>query len=164
MGRSVDEMSDASLNAEIDNHERHWTRLTEPQKARYVDLITARNARAGYRLEVSRQVIETAARDRRFVSYKDIADANGVEWSKGRHKIIAHLADLIAFGHAKGLPVLSAIVVNKEHLATGAMNDETLAGFVKAVEKLGYTVRDPRAFLRAEQDRLFDHYAGADGT
>lgn len=60
--------------------------------------------------------------------------------------------------------MLSAIVVNKEHLADGDMEEETLKGFIAAATRLGrYKGGDKRAFLKAEQDALFTLYGRPEG-
>lgn len=51
--------------------------------------------------------------------------------------------------------MLSAIVVNKSNVRSGAMEPETLKGFVAAARDLGYPVTDAEAFLREQQTRVF---------
>jgi hypothetical protein len=45
--------------------------------------------------------------------------------------------------------MLSAIIVNKKHVATGHMEPATLKGFVEAAMQLGYAVDDPQSFLKS---------------
>jgi hypothetical protein len=72
-----------------------------------------------------------------------------------------HLEDLGAWGHAAGIPMLSAIVVNQENRAGGGMEPGTLKGFIASAERLGlYDGSDPATFLRARQRALFDHASG----
>jgi hypothetical protein len=52
--------------------------------------------------------------------------------------------------------MLSAIVVNKPNVATGAMDPATLKGFIGAARELGYQVTDEQAFLREQQTRVFE--------
>ena len=58
------------------------------------------------------------------VSYKDLADASGVEWSKVRYSINQHLGSLVEYAHRKDWPMLSAIVVNKPNVASGSMEPD----------------------------------------
>jgi hypothetical protein len=51
--------------------------------------------------------------------------------------------------------MLSAIVVNKPNIGSGAMEPETLKGFIGAARLLGYVVADEEAFLREQQDEVF---------
>ena len=51
--------------------------------------------------------------------------------------------------------MLSAMIVNKQHLTTGQMETETLVGFVKAAIDLGYEVEDPVTFLHGQQEACF---------
>ena len=52
--------------------------------------------------------------------------------------------------------MLSAIVVNKPNVSTGEMEDETLKGFIKAARQLGYEITDDEAFLKEQQQRVFE--------
>jgi 5-methylcytosine-specific restriction protein B len=119
------------------------------------------NAPAGLVLERSLATILSAARARRFLSYSGLAEANGVPWAAARRPINAHLWDLVVWGDERGFPMLSAIVVNKHHVATGRMERTTLKGFIGAAERLGrYDRTEPEHFLRAQQEALFAYVAG----
>ena len=167
MARPTDQMSEDQIEAELANFDHH--RLSsdpvkqarfEKARPRYLELLEA-SSRFG-RLEVKRTLafILSAARDRRFVSYGEIAQANGLVWSfEVRHRMNGHLWDVIRTGHDQGLPILSAIVVNKENLDTGAMAPETLVGFIRASENLGYKVDDPEVFLLQQQTLIFERFA-----
>jgi hypothetical protein len=52
--------------------------------------------------------------------------------------------------------MLSAIVVNKPNVTTGRMEPKSLKGFVGAARELGYTVTDEDAFLKEQQQRVFE--------
>jgi 5-methylcytosine-specific restriction protein B len=52
--------------------------------------------------------------------------------------------------------VLSAIVVNKDQVKTGALEGDALSGFLSAAAMVGLQVDDPQAFLRAQQKAIFD--------
>jgi hypothetical protein len=58
--------------------------------------------------------------------------------------------------------MLSAVVVNKPNVRSGAMEPETLRGFVGAARELGYPVTNEEAFLREQQARVFEWAASAD--
>ncbi len=119
---------------------------------------------AGLRLERSREVILEAARARRFLSYGELAEANGVPWRFARRPMNAHLWDLVVWGDERGFPMLSAIVVNKARVATGTMDHDTLRGFIAAARRLGrHDGTEPREFLRAQQEALFAHVAALRG-
>src|SRR5260370_41265962 len=72
------------------------------------------------------------AREARFLSYRELADANGADWSQVRYAIGGHLWKLAEYGHLKERLLLSAIVVNKPNVETGEMDPDTLKGFVGA--------------------------------
>lgn len=106
--------------------------------------------------------IMEAARQRRFISYKDLSDASGAKWDRVRYKMNKMLWDVVRWGHDHDWPMLSAIVVNKKHVETGMMEAETLAGFCTAAEKLGLEVGDREAFLRAQQQEIHDRAAAGE--
>lgn len=106
-------------------------------------------------------VILAAAKQKRFVTYGDVAAASGVEWNKARRPIPQHLDQLVRIAHERGWPFLSAIVVNKESVETGELSGDSLAGFLAAVTKLGIPVNDPQAFLKEQQQAVFDWAASA---
>lgn len=151
--RAIEDHSDDELRNLIHNH-RKKQKLHEP---RYLEALAelARRKGQGLDFRTSFDLIRKAAAERRFLSYKELADASGSEWSKVRYAINQHLGDLIDYAHGKGWPLLSAIVVNQEKVATGDMEPATLKGFVLAARALGYAVIDEKAFLREQQERVF---------
>lgn len=116
----------------------------------------ARRTGQGFDFGKSLNLIRAAAAQRRFLSYKDLADASGLQWAKVHYAINTHLGDLVEYAHMRGLPLLSAVVVNAKHQDTGEMEPSTLAGFVNAARLLGYVISDEEAFLRDQQQRVFD--------
>jgi hypothetical protein len=151
-------------NEQIDNQIINYEKAGKTHLPRYRELIEARGQRGGLKFERSRALIESAARRREFVSYGDLARANGVPFDKVRFAMNAHLWDLVKWSHHLGLPMLSAIVVNQENRRSGGMEPETLKGFVRAAEALGLTIADPQSFLREQQEELFLHFSGRGGS
>jgi hypothetical protein len=109
----------------------------------------------GLDFDKSYRVIRDAAKNRRFVSYKELADASGVEWSRVHYAMGEHLWRLVEYAHRTGWPMLSAIVVNKQNIGTGRMEPESLKGFIGAAKELGYTIADQIGFLREQQELVF---------
>lgn len=99
--------------------------------------------------------IREAAHAGRFVSYGQVADANGAEWARVRQAMGRHLLHVCAAAILEGGPMISAIVVNRTHLASGDMDEGTLAGFLASARELGLAWEDGRAFLRAQQQATF---------
>ncbi|KAA2237762.1 hypothetical protein [Salinarimonas soli] len=97
------------------------------------------------------QAILSAARAGRYLAFADVAEANGAEWRRVRRQMGAHLKGVCALAMERGGPMISSVVVNRRHVATGAMEPETLAGFLAAARELGFTVEDAERFLRAQQ-------------
>lgn len=145
--------TDGELSAIIRNHER-VSRAHEPGcQAALAE--RARRAAPGVDLVTSLEAIHKAARERRFLCYKDLSEASKANWSKVRYKINGHLGDIVRMATAKKLPMLSAIVVTKPNIETGRMEGETLEGFVNAARGLGYIVEDAEAFLKEQQEAVF---------
>ena len=143
----------------IENHRRHKA-TSAPV---YLDALRELQIRKGNGLEFykSFRIIKAAAKEGRFLSYKDLADASGADWNQVRYSIGGHLWDLVEFADRNGWPMLSAVVVNKPNVRSGAMEPETLKGFVGAARDLGYPVTDEEAFLRDQQARVFEWAATA---
>lgn len=161
MAKPIGEHSDYQLRNVIDNHRTNG-KLNETY---YLDALEELARRKGHGLDFQKsfELIRKAAVEHRFLSYKALADESGADWSKVRYAVNGHLGDLIDYAHGKGWPLLSAIVVNQKHLATGDMEPTTLKGFVEAARGLGYAVTDETEFLRGEQQRVFD-WADRDGN
>ena len=56
--------------------------------------------------------------------------------------------------------MLSAVVVNKQNLGSGAMEPDTLKGFAGAARDLGYEFDSAERFLRDQQQQVFDWAVG----
>lgn len=157
----VSAYSEKQLKALIENH-RAKNATDRPLYLAALEEYAARRGK-GLSFAKSMQVIRQAARTGHFLSYKDLADESGAVWNTVHYSVGQHLWDLVEYAHRRGWPMLSAIVVNKENVATGDMKDETLAGFVSAATALGHVVDKPVDFLR-EQQRLVFAWAQATTT
>ena len=73
-----------------------------------------------------------------------------------RYAANQHLGDLIEYAYRRGWPLLSAIIVNQQHLDDGRMEPPTLKGFCEAARSLGYAIADEEAFLQEQQLRVFN--------
>lgn len=149
----VKKLDDQGLKNLMENHRR----LGATSEPAYGAASREWNTRhgGGLDLETSLAYLRKAARERRFVSYGELAQANGAIWDKVRYPMNAHLWALVEHANHLGWPMLSAMIVNKPHRETGGMEPETLAGFVAAAEALRYDVADPEAFLREQQELCF---------
>lgn len=107
-------------------------------------------------LERTYAAIRDAARARRFISYADLARANGAEWSKVRRLIPQMLGRLMILAHVRAWPMLSAIVVNKESVETGTLEGPAREGFLAAARMVGIDPGDPETFVRDQQLRVFE--------
>lgn len=154
MPRKPIDLADNELDNLIENHRRH-----DKLRAKlYLDCLAERARRSGKGLsfEKSFDVILGAAKDGRFLSYKELADSSGAKWTQVNHSVAQHLGHLVEYAERRGWPMLSTIVVNKPNVASGKMDPDTLDGLVTSAEALGYTVDDAAVFLKEQQQRVFD--------
>ena len=101
------------------------------------------------------QAIIAAAKDRKFITYGDIAKAQNLEWSKVRYAMNSHLETLLKVSAANNWPLITAIVVNQGGLQSGSLVDSAMEGFVAAAKRYGRAVTTPADFVRAEQESTF---------
>lgn len=107
-------------------------------------------------LQTTYTAILAAARERRFISYGDLAKANGATWKNVRYKMNTHLGDLVQIAAERDWPMPSSIVVNKANLQSGTLDGTAREGFVTAAKEFGFDVEDPAAFVKNQQEALFD--------
>ena len=80
----------------------------------------------------------------------------GIACFARRHGANGHLDNLIDICRARGVPLLTAICVNQRSVETGELTKESLVRFIKAAQRLGYTVSDEQAFLQKCQQECFE--------
>ncbi|WSH64900.1 hypothetical protein U8Q05_25775 [Rhizobium ruizarguesonis] len=135
------------------------------REARYLEAMAERSRRKGNGLdfEKSKALILRAAREKHFLSYKQLADESGADWGKVHYAIGGHLWDLVKYAQGKGWPMLSAVVVNQRNLSTGEMDADTLKGFIEAAKALGRSITIAhKEFLEEEQQRVFEWAAASE--
>lgn len=106
-------------------------------------------------LNTTYQAIIAAAKDRKFITYGDIAKAQNLEWSKVRYAMNSHLETLLGISAANDWPLVTAIVVNQGGLQSGSMVDSAMEGFIAAAKRYGRAVTSPADFVRVEQEATF---------
>ena len=107
-------------------------------------------------IQTTYRAIIDAARGGSFISYGDLAKANGAEWPKVRHKLYDLLGELVKLAAERKWPIPSAIVVNQRNLETGTFEHTGMRGFIKAAKEYGFDVQDPQAFIEEQQYAVFD--------
>ncbi len=112
-------------------------------------------------IQTTYRAIIHAARRRRFISYGDLAKANGAEWRKVRYKLNDLLGDLVKLAAERKWPIPSAIVVNQRNLETGTFDYKGTQGFISAAKEYGFDVQDPQAFIEEQQNAVFDWASAA---
>ena len=112
-------------------------------------------AKPGLNLEKTYAAILTAARERRFVTYGELAAASGISWSQARLQIGRHLDSFTLLTSQRGCPLLSSIVVTKPNKEGGVIEGQQLDGLLAAAKLAGISVGDSQTFVRREQERVF---------
>ncbi len=107
-------------------------------------------------LKKSYEAILKAARERRFISYGDLAKANGAPWNKVRYEMNRHLGELVKLAAERGWPMPSAIVVSQANVESGNLDGPSREGFVAAAKEFGYDVSDPADFVERQQQSMFE--------
>lgn len=154
MSTDLHALTDQQLQNLLSNHRRKGA-VRAPL---YLATLAEYDKRKGKGLEFEKsfKVIQAAARERRFVAYKELADASGATWSRVHLAMGEHLGRLVEYADRQDWPMLSAIVVNKPNVTSGRMEPDTLQGFVTAARQLGHEVTDEPAFLKEQQERVFE--------
>ncbi|MGA6115488.1 hypothetical protein [Agrobacterium radiobacter] len=121
--KPVSDWDDTQLANLIANYQR----LGQVNDAYYLDAMSETARRKGRVLDFEKtfRAVLKAAKERRFLPYKQLADESGVEWSKVRYAANQHLGDLIEYAHRKCWPLLSAIIVDQQNLEDGHMEPPT---------------------------------------
>ena len=101
-------------NKEIEQWIRNHERLGKTDSELFKQLLEERARRAAKVLnpETSLGFLIRAAKERRFVTYGELASANGVAWNDARHRMNGtggHLDNLLDLCHSRGLPLLTSI-------------------------------------------------------
>ncbi len=110
----------------------------------------------GLGFSVSLAAIREAAAAGRCISYGMLADASGVEWKKARRPIYRHLEALCVWANDQGLPLITAIVVEKDCVSNCHLSEGPLAGFLRAADVCRVPVpEDKQAFVKAQQMATF---------
>lgn len=141
---------DAELDQWIANHERQPGGTALPL---YCQLLEERTRRAQGRqllkFEISLEHLKQTAVRQVCTTYGDLASASGVAWARAYRQMNGprgHLAQLLDLCHARGLPLLTAICVNRKGVGNGELEEGALTGFVTGARRLGLFVGDEHEF------------------
>jgi len=147
---------------DLENLVRNYRSHGKTESDDYIAALRELELRRGKGLDLQKtlDLVIQAAKAHRFVPYKDVAEVNGFEWAKIHYQIGSHLGTLCEYAHRKGLPLLSAIVVNAGGVESGEMKPESRAGFLEAARRLGFVISDEERFVRDEQAKVFSWASG----
>jgi hypothetical protein len=158
---NLNDKTDDQIETLIRNHERKGVTGTELYKALLEE--RARRNSVGLKIDESLAHLIEAAKVGRFTTYGDLAAASNVPWQRARHAMNGqggHLDNLLDVCHARGMPLLTALCVNQQSVATGELSADSMKGFINGAKRLGYKVTDEAAFLRECQQASFSWAKG----
>lgn len=142
-------MTDAQIRIWINNHETNGGTRAPLYFQLLEDRARRDQEKQKLRFDRSLDHLMQAAIGQRCTSYGALAEASDVKWSAARHQMNGangHLDRLIDICHARGLPLLTAICVNKDQITSGELGNDALEGFVAAARRIGLLVDDPKGF------------------
>lgn len=144
---------DAAIEDAIRRHREKGVTDTDLYRA----LVEEHAKRSSKSLSVEKTValLKDAAQQKHFVSYKDVAEASGIEFGTVRWQVGKHLDAILELCHSRRWPLLTALCVKQNEVATGDLSGGSLDGFVAGARRLGLTVTDDKAFLRECQAACF---------
>jgi hypothetical protein len=154
MAIDLNKLDNKSLQILIDNHRNKGA----TDHSLYIEALAEQTRRENKELDLNEtiKIVSDAAAKGRFISYAEVASASGANWNKVRYAMGPHLDELIVHCHRNGMPLLSAIVVNKPNITTGALDVDALKGFIAGVHRVEIKVVDSEAFLREQQKKVFE--------
>ncbi len=153
MAPDIKSLSVDELKTVIHNHEEKG----KTRELRYLEAIAELDSRQspGLDLHTTVHALIDAAQKQNFISYGDLAEANGSDWQKVRRLMPKHLDSVLSYCHQRELPYLTAIVVSKPNLQTGKFDADNLKGFIKCMRRLKLVIVDEEKFAKEEQGRVF---------
>ncbi|MDT8292013.1 hypothetical protein RQ846_20065 [Roseomonas mucosa] len=110
-------------------------------------------------LDKSMEVLVRVASQGICTTYGELAKASGVPWFKARHRMNGnkgHLERLLDICHLRGIPLLTALCVNADQLASCELGEDSLRGFCEGARRLGYAFGDEREFHHKQRDASWD--------
>ena len=110
---------------------------------------------SSFPVQLSLTAIRAAAKQGRYLTYRELSDASEAKWTKVQNEVGAHLRRLLEYAHRMGWPLISAIVVDKANVKTGKMDPDMLQDFLAAARDLGVPILNAKTFLKEQQKSVF---------
>ena len=158
---NISSKSDSDLDVWIENHIKKGVTDTDLYKGLVAEKTRRREKRAerqsaGLQIETTIKQLLIFAKAKAFVSYSEIADANGISWNNAFRPMPLHLDAVLAECAKRGWPPLTAICVKRQNVKTGALEGDSLTGFIAGVERaFGQTIAAPNIYLKQAQRDCF---------
>ncbi|GAB6054245.1 hypothetical protein JCM17960_30650 [Magnetospira thiophila] len=135
-----------TLAENADRYEAHW--LAEA----IADEQIARGGAGNMTALSVREVLIRNAKSDQVTTYKKVAAEFGVKWGLTAFVTLKKvLGDVVDLDHSEGTPFLSSLVMSEKDNVCGK-------GFFTKAKSLGRTVNDENAFMKEEQQKVFDHW------
>jgi hypothetical protein len=107
--------------------------------------------------DVTRALLIGAARDRRMVTYTEVAAASGVPWHAAFRRITRHLSAVNAACIARGEPMLGCLVTKRDGRISEKALDSIATHAFQAGRMTGTGRAEARRFVAAERKAIFEH-------
>jgi len=124
----------------------------------YHALLAERSRRNSKYLNIEKTIdlLIRTARKKTYTTYKQVTEANGIDFSKVRYQAGKHLDEIIDLCHSRGWPLLSALCVKQNEVNSGDLSGDSLKGFVAGVRRHNIPVTDAHEFLKSTQTACFE--------
>jgi hypothetical protein len=123
----------------------------------YHALLAERSRRNSKYLNIEKtiELLIQTARQKTYTTYKQVTEANGIDFSKVRYQAGKHLDEIIDLCHSRGWPLLSALCVKQNEVNSGDLSGDSLKGFVAGVRRHNIPVTDAHEVLKSTQTACF---------
>lgn len=151
----LSKQTDQQIDNLINNHIRHDKTAAPLFRNLLEERVRRGQEKHLLNFQKSMLILIQTATDQTCLSYGQLAKASNVEWVKARHQMNGahgHLDKLLELCHARGYPLLTALVVNQQGLEDGELEQTALKGFCEAAHRLKIPVEDELAFHHQQRD------------
>lgn len=151
----LSKQTDQQIDNLINNHIRHDKTAAPLFRELLEERVRRGQEKHLLNFQKSMLILIQTATDQTCLSYGQLAKASNVEWSKARYQMNGangHLDKLLELCHARGYPLLTALVVNQKGLNDGELEQTALKGFCEAANRLKIPIVNELEFHHQQRD------------
>ena len=151
MAVDITSKSVSELQNILDNY-RRLGRTSEPLYSETLEEYERRQSR-GLEIKKTCNAILQAAKGGKYITYREIAQQSGCEWTSVHFPMSKHLDNVIHWCHSKGFPLITAIIVSQDD---NQLSDIAIRSLSQVARSLGLAKgQTDEDFVRSEQERVF---------